>query len=842
MRNFIDCWQFLFTNGGKPLVGKIEFCEANTTSLKTIYDVDGQELDNPIYVDGVTDYQVMLEGDYTARFYEYIGDGIMVGDTAPEHWKLFKTELLKGESETTVIEDGAIIDTIDDLKNINGMHNGDCVEVLGYYTKEDCPARFYVWHESGQWADDGGVWIKSNNTTQGAWIMKIPGSYIDVRWYGDIPNSTTAATTTHMGTRAYAAAAANRYHKDLYFPSYNGGAIGYYIFDGSNTVSVQKDIILDNGVRFVVKKNTSGTLVSCHEMKACDDKLFIPELNQTIGSYTLEADWINTGWYWSNIALCQGARVGYIVENMHGPLTIDSSKVKLVEASYPLTLRNCEVVEGHKILNNSVTLYNMVVKTDWFDDSYAYTTDLHLYNDCKITLDNCKDANTYIILKNIAGDHNYGDLGEQSINATVYSGGTIENCYGTITVADSSGNIEFHNVSLTVNGLTANHTINAVDSWLTFGAATILSNIQLRRGSLAGPSLTLVSTSLIDNSSINLPINTTGAKLTVRNSEIYGQITTRNIELINNQIYAVIDQADYAGVITVLVSGNMFHGDGVHYVHATQSESVVNGIWISNGSTYSDKHWIRLDRTNLKYQDIDHHYSYIANAEPYLDQWNGRNRPMSFKMYSGHWTDSQSGTGIFATTTIPFVFMNDRELSITVVPRQNFWRMFTVGRGFLCRSGQIKVSCNAGEVGIMEGDYNDHTNGCIVPVFNWGCGSYTVQKKVAADGTTIYFEDYPDSTKIGCIQCVCRDADGIAEYECSFEGRNVEHGQYSYGMQIGSFPSHQWNGAQNGTGGSYGGSLNDKWVKYPATSYQLIMYVFIDKDFSTGSNPQNVFS
>ena len=155
MRNFIDCWQFLFTNGGKPLVGKIEFCEANTTSLKTIYDVDGQELDNPIYVDGVTDYQVMLEGDYTARFYEYIGDGIMVGDTAPEHWKLFKTELLKGESETTVIEDGAIIDTIDDLKNINGMQDGDCVEVLGYYTKEDCPARFYVWHESGYWADDG---------------------------------------------------------------------------------------------------------------------------------------------------------------------------------------------------------------------------------------------------------------------------------------------------------------------------------------------------------------------------------------------------------------------------------------------------------------------------------------------------------------------------------------------------------------------------------------------------------------------------------------------------------------------------------------------------------------
>ena len=67
------------------------------------------------------------------------------------------------------------------------------------------------------------------------------------------------------------------------------------------------------------------------------------------------------------------------------------------------------------------------------------------------------------------------------------------------------------------------------------------------------------------------------------------------------------------------------------------------------------------------------------------------------------------------------------------------------------------------------------------------------------------------------------------------------HNQYSYGMQIGSFPSFQWNGAGNNKKG-VGGSLNDKWVKYPANSYQLIMYVFIDKDFSTGSNPQNVFS
>lgn len=55
------------------------------------------------------------------------------------------------------------------------------------------------------------------------------------------------------------------------------------MFDGSNTVSVQKDIILDNGVRFVVKKNTSGTLVACHEMKACDNMLsFLNLISQLV--------------------------------------------------------------------------------------------------------------------------------------------------------------------------------------------------------------------------------------------------------------------------------------------------------------------------------------------------------------------------------------------------------------------------------------------------------------------------------------------------------------------------------------------------------------------------------
>ena len=857
MRNFVDPWQNILDEKGRFLVGRITFYEAgNTTQLKTIYAVDGTTpLPNPIYTDafGKTMNQVLLEdADYTIVFERYVGNGNMENDTTPGVWLDYKTVLSKNGDFTNILSGQHIlsVNSIEDLKGISSMENGDVVQLLGYFSQGDSGTpRYYIWHDSGNAVDDGGCVIKSSATNVGYWEMIIPGTYIDVRWYGDIPDTAAnpSTVTSNLGQRAKAAQAANKYHKDLYFAAGPANHYGFYRFDGSNTVSVTKDIICDNGVRFVVLSGTSGTAISCHELHKCERYLFISQQSGTqIGGYTLTADWIKASWMsgWSTL---NTAREGYILDEMNVPLNIANAKIKLENSPMSGTvLTNCQVVEGLQVITNNITMNNMEIDTDWFADNYDWSK-LTL-SGCRILLSNCKDANTYILLKNKQNDPNYGDLGEQSINANVLAGGTIENCYGTVT-AISHGNFELHNASLTFNGLNSNDSINAVDCWLTFTANTALNGLQIRRGSLAGNvTFTLLADSLIENAQVYIGLNSAGSALTIRNCDLHGYIFSRNLKLINNQIYNVVEQVDMNGVITVMLSGNMFHDNGIHYVHAYTQQTEVNGIWISNGSTYSDKHWIRLDRTNLKFQDIDHHYSYVANAEPYLDQWSGRNRPMAFKMYSGHWTKNAKGTGIFDVYNVPFLFLNDRDLTITAVPRQNFWRMFTVGRGFLCRSGCIKASCNAGEIGIMEGGYVDNTNGNVAPVFNWGCGTYQVSAVTAVgiSGETVSaaFEDYPGPTKVGCVQCVSRDGDGIAEYKVSFEQELQVHGQYSYGMPIGYFPSTNWNGAGNGRGGdngSYGGSLNDKWVKYPATSYQIVIYVFIDKDYSTGSNPQNVF-
>lgn len=832
MRNFVDSWQNLFDVNGKFLVGRLTFLEPNTSSNKlTIYDVDGNELDNPIYTSqyGLPKHQIMLQDrDYKVTFEMYIGQGNMESDENESNWLLYKTITSVNGILTTSQQSATptFIDTVEQMKAMTGMQDGDTCIVKGYYEVGDSgDERLYVWHQNGNYTDDGGVTVKSNNSTSGAWVMVIPYNYIDVRWYGDIPDASAKPTVqkSNLGQRARAAHAANMYDKHLYFAARQNtiSSASYYIFDGSNTVSLDQDIICDSAVRFVVKEGTTGTAVTCKTLQKPTKHLFVSESpQQTIGGYTLTADWINTSWLSSNDVIARNARLGYVIDQLKSPITFNDCMIKVERDSINMacTFNNCDIVECHKQIAISCTMQNMVVKTNWFADDYNYSN-LTLTG-CTILLHNCKDANTYILIKNRQNDPNYGDLGEQSINATVLTGGTIENCYGTITVSGNSS-LELNNVSLTINGLGSTNSINAVDSWLTIGTAATLRSIQMRRGSLAGNALTLISDSMIENCDIRTLINTTGIKLVVRNSEIHSKITTRNIDLINNQIYADIDQSDLSGIVYVKATGNMFHTNesnvpAQHYVHADTVDSVVQGIWISNGSSYDTAHWIKIDRTNLKEQDNDHQYTYSKNAEPYLMKWSGRNRPLIFKKYGGYWSDPQKGVGIYSTTTIPFLFLNYRDRLVYAVPRQLYWKAFTVGRGFLARTGQIK-STNI-RVGINEGDYNDYKNGTCSVVWTWGSKHY--QSNSILGGQSF-----------GAAPMVSRDGTGLAEYNVSFEQAEEVHGEYSYGTEIGNLPSSDWQSSSDVTA----------FPTYPSQSFgNAFLFIMMDPDFSTGTNPGEV--
>lgn len=816
MYNFMDTWAMAFTNEGKPLVGKIEFCEANTTELKPIFTTDGAELMNPIYCNGITSYQVMLDnGDYTVRYYEYIGNGNMESDFNEASWRLYKTELVSApKANSTAGTDGVslTVSTIADLKAVDNMEDGTVVGVVGYYTAEDCPLRYYVWHENGNYSDDGGVVIKSDTTTSGAWVMKIPSSYIDVRWYGDIPSNSSLSTvnTSSLGQRTKAATAANKYDKDLYFPSYGKGtSVGYYMFDGSNTVSVNKDIIVDNAVRFVVKHGTVGTQVTCHELKACERYLFVSELGSSIGGYNITADTIDTSWYASDKAVATGARVKYVIDYLQSPMTFNDTYVELAnDVTQSVTFNNC-TLEGFKRLSGYVTMSNMMVKTEWFKDDYDYSK-LSLYN-CQIELENCKDANTYILLKTKQNDPNYGDLGEQTVTGlTLLAGAVAENAM--FNGVNIRGRCELHNVSGTVNILGNDLCLNAIDCWLTISSGTVAEALAMRRGTLTGSGLQVLSDVYLEGVIINTPLTTLGADTIIKNCDIDYKITATDIRLLNNNIYAEVDQRDVNGTLTVKCSGNMFHDGAQHYVHATTANTKVVGSWIGNGSTYDDRHWIRLDRTNLLVQDNAHQYTYAGNSEPYLMKYSGRNHPMRFPIYRG---DRFEGRGIFATTTIPFVFLNSRTYECFCVPRSVSWKCFSVGRGFLARSGTLRATW---DYGIHEDSYTDHTNGYITIIMNWGAQS-------TSNGAIM------DGKAFGYSNMVSRDGDGVANFDVSFESANADHnpetssgGVFSNGVLIGVLNRAPYDGWSH-------------FALYPATPMQSIsLFVHMDPDFQAGSS------
>lgn len=823
MRNFVDPWANILGPTGRLLVGRLTFLEPDTSgNLKEIYDVDGQPLENPVYTSiyGLLKHQVLLDdSDYKIQFEAYIGNGNMENDENATNWLLYKTVISKNGSLS--IDDGSIsirtIATIDQLKAMGGMEDGDVIELIGYNAAGDSGmSRLYIWDAESTATDDGGAIISSNTTSVGRWKLVVPGTYIDVRWFGDIPDKTAktqATTTSNVGQRVKAATFANSVHKDLYFPA------GYYYFAGANTVSVDKNIILDKMVRFCVKEGTTGTLVKAEEIQGNTDWLFIREYGaDQIGGYNIQADWIDTAWYFSDKAAASGAKFGYTIErNLRSPLVFTNTTVRVLTLQPgDATYDNC-LIESNKKLDRG-TFRNMDINTSWFIDNWQ-DGNMHFEN-CTVKLANCRSADEYIRVKNLLADYTYGDLGEQELhNATIHGGCVIENCYGSVTVTGNGG-VELHNASLTVSGMTSNNSINAVDSWLTIPSNAVMQNIQFRRGSLNGSvTIQVLQNSFFENVDIYTAINCLGTDTTFSRCNIWGYVQGTNITIHNNNIYNQIDQSDANGVISVNCIGNMFYNtaQGIparHYIHATTANSIVSGMWLKNGSSYDTIHWIRLDRTNLQVQDSAHNYTYAGNSEPYLMKWSGRNHPMQFKCYGGHWSDNQQGTGIFSTTTVPFCFFNSRDRKIYAVPRQRYWKMFTVGRGFLMRSGRLMIPGKY--IGIMEGDYKDHDNGQVAPVWNWGCQDY-------------YTQAVFNNQTFGSMLAVSRDGNGEAEYICSFESENADHtSSYSYGTQIGNYPSKQWDDSK----------WQNEWPIYPATPSSLTMFVFIDPDFSSNNNPQ----
>ncbi len=575
MRNFIDTWQTLFDDKGLPLIGRLYFYEVNTTTLKEVYSIDGIKLSNPIYVNVVPEHQVMLsDDDYTIAFEKYIGNGNFKTDEAPESWLQFKTILSKsGVSETSKVTTD-IIEGIQPLRelNVSDLEEYTKVRVDGYYTVTDCPTRYYTWYPNSTATEDGGVIIKSSTSTTGRWIMDIPYDYIDVRWYGDIPNSTLTDLKNYLSNRALAAHASNTYHKKLYFP------YGYYLFDGSNTVSTDNDIVLDNDTKWVIKEGTSGTKITCATLDRNSTQLFISENGaSSIGGYLLECDWIDVAWFDGNKAMAEGAINGYIIKDrQNSPLTYKDTKLKVTSGSTLVSgvkLDNVEVVEGNGFISNSIQLSNLKPLAEWFVDDYDYS--LLTISDCDIQLGDFS-GNVYITLKNKQNESNYGSLSDRPISGvTLLSGAIISNTSGDV-VLTSNGGYTFEDVTLSIPN-TQVRTLNITSSNVSFpNGITVTEQFESRDSNVSG-TLTVVDVCNIWNSALeDIDYRGTNTLAIVKSSMTKldiksGATTSQTINLTDCIINELVGLEDY--------SSTSWFVSGCH---------IAKGNKLQIGGTYND--------------------------------------------------------------------------------------------------------------------------------------------------------------------------------------------------------------------------------------------------------------
>jgi hypothetical protein len=827
MRAF-DSWNSYLDNDGNLLHGKIRFCRKGTTDDIVIRNSDGAPIRNPEFTDmlGRTEYQVFVDSveNVSAYFYKYIGTGDMTTDPEdydPSRWAYqYSSDNMDPADSVHLTADTANgVGTISDLRAVNPeqvpeVYGQKLLWVYGYYASGDTSPVLYIWDSSCAHSDDGGAYIQSTSVPgNGRWVLATRELHFDVRHYGIFPTDDIYSTDIQYTSQmANCAAYLNDEGLDAWFPALNDN-ISYYLFSGSNTFSIKGDIYVSDAVRMHCISGTSGTAISCKELHKSTPGLFVS--NQQTGTGTLTADWICISWVGGQIA--GNARVGWIIDTSNFYRTITGKEVKFIANGHSsLQLDNC-VITSNKRITGRISISNSVLRTDFFADDYSWGNLASVGN--TILLENCKDANTYVLLKNKQGEANYGDLGEQNLSNTALLAGAIaENA--TFTNVSIQGATELHNVSGTVTVADAGTLeLNALDCWLTLSGSIVAASVALRRGMLsrndATSTLQVINNVFLDKVTVGIPMTTLGATTEFRGCDIDAPITATDIKFSNCQVRATVDQRDYAGTINVSCVGNMFHGTAQHYIHATTENTVVNGIWANNGSSYDDKHWILLDRTNLKVQDNDHHYTYSNNSEPYLMKYSGRNHPMRFPVYRAN----RNERDLYRTTTIPFICINDATYVVFCVPRGNCWKCFSVGRGFLARSGTLRGTWH---FGILESSYSEHTTGDITIVYTWGAQATTNPALL-------------DGQAVGYSMMSSRDGDGIASYDVSFEPANADHnpdtspgGVYSNGAEIGVLTRTPYDGW---------GSI----VRYPATPGQVInLFVYIDPDFQAGSTtPQN---
>ena len=340
MRNYCDVNPVHSWNG-VPFRGKLVFFYnvPSEQTEKSVYSEDGTDLGNVVYtdIDGRMSTQVFLEGDYLVEWWLYTGDeSVIESDDDEEHWEHVFTETYLDDSGNTAAS--AFVSSVSELLDLSGMKDGDVAVLTGYYKDGDSPIRSYVWNANSNSAIDGGSVIGNYGQT-GRWILVSPTRFLDVRIFGAMPFSLVSAAEYYDSQLANAFIYCASRGLVLVFPK---GTNGEYIYGFTSPLSADIDAIVNDGVRFYPKVNSTPSLTFRTLSAKRGGQLALYDADS--GTITINAERLETNWVQKTATAPHGTAKEWVVTE-----AIDLSGVKvvldkeLINSPFRLRLKNCDL-------------------------------------------------------------------------------------------------------------------------------------------------------------------------------------------------------------------------------------------------------------------------------------------------------------------------------------------------------------------------------------------------------------------------------------------------------------------------------------------------------------------
>lgn len=527
---------------GKPLAGCVQFMLKDGTTVAPIFDGDMVPMSNPQLTDilGRTVNQVFIDTEVIAYMYKYMGTGTLAEeeelgiDTSDESkWSLqytvesaaIDTRSIEGTSAAGVTD----IDTLRelDVDEVPEIDGNKIVTLHGYYEAGDCESVNYIWDNDSTLNDDNGSVIAPNDRLTGRWILVQPTEHCDSRHFGVFPQDSVDADIDHSTRITQLLSYCNTHSIKPYF---NGSQAYPYFIYTSVAYNSRNAIDVSNDTKFV-DKGTGNRFYG-----QWNGNPYFVNANTKVNSKFVRHSW-HIGSYDSD------GTVQYIVDSTWSPVFLSNIEAILeISPASSSQFNDCEMTSNEKI-TNSVVLENMTIKTDWFADDYNWGN-LSIYG-CTILLDNCKDANTYVLLKNKQNEADYGDLGEQTLsNTQLLPNAIAENAaFSNVTLV---GDTELHNISGTVVLSGSAYNLNFVDCWLniTNSSQVVMDNIAWRRGNVtATAQIQMLSSLYLDNVEVYATFYTPGMCPEYIGCSIrQQQVNTREVKYVDCRIYANIVQ------------------------------------------------------------------------------------------------------------------------------------------------------------------------------------------------------------------------------------------------------------------------------------------------------------